>query len=55
MTPDYAEPLLIARKALATAEAAALNNLWPAYLDAIRTAQGAMDKLEIYGERRAHP
>jgi len=55
MTPDYAEPLLIARKALHTAEAAALLGLWREYLDAIRTAQGAVDKLEIYGERRAHP
>ena len=52
---DYAEPLLIARKGLATAEAAALNGLWKDYLTAIRTAQGAMDKLEIYGERKANP
>jgi hypothetical protein len=55
MMSDYAEPLLIARKALATAEAAALNKLWPEFLAAMRIAQGAMDKLEIYGNRMAHP
>jgi hypothetical protein len=55
MTSDYAEPLLIARKALATAEAAALNRLWPDMLKAIQDGQAAWDKLEIYANRKAHP
>ena len=55
MTNDYAEPLLIARKALMTAEAAALNGLWREYLDAINTLNRAAERLEIFGNRKAHP
>ncbi len=51
---DYAEPLLSVRKAMATYEAAVLNEMWPEALEAAEKAQRDLDKLEIYIHRKLH-
>lgn len=49
---DYAEPLLLARKALATAEAACLNSLWKDAADAAQKAAEQAEQVELYCYRR---
>ena len=45
--PDYSEHLILARKLLANAEAAALNRLWPAAAEAAQAASIAAERLEL--------
>ena len=52
-SPDYAESLLIARKALATAEAAALLREWKAAAEAAARAAQAAEQVELWCYRRA--
>lgn len=52
-TPDdYSESLLLARKALATAEAACLNSLWKDAAEAAKRAAEQAEQVEIYCYRR---
>lgn len=51
--PDYAESLLIAKKALATAEAAALLRQWKLAAEAAAKAAQAAEQVELWCYRRA--
>ena len=52
-TPDdYSESLLLARKALATAEAACLNGLWRDAAEAAQKAAECAEQVELYCYRR---
>jgi len=49
---DYSEYLIAARKALATAEAAALNRLWEAAAKAADQSAAAADQAALWFYRR---
>lgn len=53
MMPDYAESLLLARKALDTFHAAALNGLWPDAAQAAMVALANVEQLALYANRQA--
>lgn len=51
--PDYAESLLIAKKALATAEAAALLRQWKLAAEAAAKAAQAAEQVELWCYRKS--